>query len=106
MDNQPIQAEISYEEERNTIIVKIPSTSVEKEIRIRVDQGLCQTENDVKKRCFSFLNQAEIEFGLKDQIMAIIQEEHRIPILISELLALKLEEKLLAVLVELITATF
>lgn len=106
VDNQPIQAEISYEEERNTIIVKIPSTSVEKEIRIRVDQGLCQTENDVKKRCFSFLNQAEIEFGLKDQIMAIIQEEHRIPILISELLALKLEEKLLAVLVELITATF
>ena len=41
---------------------------------------------------------------VKEQIFATIQKEHRIPILIAGLQAMKLEEKLLAVLTELLTA--
>ena len=51
-----------------------------------------------------FLNQAEIEFFLKDQIYALVQKENRLPVLISQLHTMNLEEKLLAVLIEILTA--
>ena len=99
------------------VIVHIPKTSIEKEIKIRIEKELCcsnktdtnrieleQIRNQIKKKCFDFLNQAEIEFGLKDRIFALIQKEHRIPILIAALQAMELEDKLLAVLMELLTS--
>ena len=51
-----------------------------------------------------FLNQAEIEFFLKDQIYALLQREKRIHVLMTELKVMNLNEKLLAVLMEMITA--
>ena len=50
------------------------------------------------------LNQAEIEFFLKDQIYALVQKENRLPVLISQLHTMNLKEKLLAVLIEILTA--
>ena len=42
--------------------------------------------------------------SLKDQIYALIQKENRLSVLISQLHAMNLEEKLLEALVEMITA--
>lgn len=75
-----------------------------KEIKIRLNLEFRQKENLVEKKCFEFLNQAEIEFGLKDMILSIIQKECRIPILISKLQSMGIEEKLLLVLTEIITS--
>ena len=51
-----------------------------------------------------FLNQAEIEFFLKDQIYALLQKEKRIHVLMAELQVMNLDEKLTTVLMEMITA--
>lgn len=84
--------------------VWLPEGSVIKEIKIRIDKKLIKLENNVKEACFKFLNQAEIEFFLKDQIYALIQKENRLSVLIFQLHAMNLEEKLLEALVEMITA--
>ena len=104
VDGQVIEAEISYEEKKQAIIVKLPAISVEKEIKISLDLKFRQLENQVEKNCFDFLNQAEIEFGLKDRILSIIQKEHRIPILISQLESMGIDEKIRSVLTEIITS--
>ena len=103
-DGQPITAEVSYDEQKMAVVVKVPSTNVEKEIAIRLSMELRQKENLIEKKCFDFLNQAEIDFLLKDRIIALIQNEHRVPILVSRLQSMGLEEKLLSVLVEFITS--
>ena len=54
--------------------------------------------------CVDFLNQAEIEFMLKDQLYNAIQKETRIPVLIAQLNAMGLEKDLFGALTELITA--
>ncbi len=117
IDNQLIKTVAFYDEEKMAVIVHIPKTSIEKEIKIRIEKELCcsnktdtnrielqQIRNQINRKCFDFLNQAEIEFGLKDRIFEVIQKENRIPILIARLQAMELEDKLLAVLMELITA--
>ncbi|MEE1031756.1 MAG: glycoside hydrolase family 31 protein [Ruminococcus sp.] len=104
VDNQMTKAVVSYDKKKHALIVQIPATSVTKEIKIRIDKELRQTKNNVQENSFAFLNQAEIDFWLKDQIYAVIQNENRIPVLIAQLQAMGLEEKLLAVLMEMITA--
>ena len=104
VENQMIPVEISYDVKKQAVIVQIPKMSVQKEVRIIIDKALRQTKNAVVEKCFDFLNQAEIQFPLKEQIFAAIQKEQRIPILIAQLQAMGLEEKLLAVLMELLTA--
>lgn len=103
-DGQPITAEVSYDEQKMAVVVNVPSTNVGKEIVIRLSMELRQEENLIEKKCFDFLNQAEIDFLLKDRIIALIQNEHRVPILVSRLQSMGLEEKLLSVLVEFITS--
>lgn len=104
VDGQRIEAEISYEEKKQAIIVKLPAISVEKEVKISLDLNFRQMKNLVEKNCFDFLNQAEIEFGLKDRILSIIQKEHRLPILISQLQSMGIDEKIRSVLTEIITS--
>lgn len=103
-DGQKLGTKISYDTDIHKIMVMIPETSVTKEIKIRIDSKLRRLKNDVKEACFKFLNQAEITFFLKDQIYEIVQKESRLPVLISQLHTMGLEEKLLSVLLELITA--
>ena len=75
VENQAVTAEVTYDAKKQAVIVQIPSTSVQKEIRIIIDKALRQTNNRVEEQCFDFLNQAEIEFALKEQIFATIQKE-------------------------------
>ena len=117
IDDELIKTIAFYDEEKMSVIVHIPKTDVKKEIKIRIEKELCcsnktdtnrielqQIRNQIEKKCFDFLNQAEIEFGLKDRIFAVIRKEKRIPILIAQLQAMELEDKLLAVLMELLTS--
>ena len=56
------------------------------------------------ENCFNFLNQAEIEFSLKDKIYEAVQREKRVPVLLAQLQAMNLNEHLLGALTEMITA--
>ena len=104
IENQIIETKISFDENRNAVVVQIPETSVTKEICLRIDKEQKYLKNNVMKHVFHFLNQAEIEFFLKDQIYALLQREKRIHVLMTELQVMNLNEKLLAVLMEMITA--
>ena len=86
------------------IEVQIPEVSVTKEIEIRINKEACYLNNNVQEHVFRFLNQAEIEFFLKDQIYALIQREKRIPVLMAELQVMNLDNNLISVLLEMITA--
>lgn len=104
IDGQNTEAVCSYDKSKHTLVVEIPITEVTKEIKISVSKEFCRLENEVKEICFKFLNQAEIDFFLKDQIYGLLQKETRLPILISTLHTKGLEEKLLGVLMEILTA--
>ena len=104
IDDQIVETVTSYDKSMHAFVVQIPTTDVTKEIKISVGKEGRRLENDVKEVCFKFLNQAEIEFFLKDQIYDLMQKETRLPVLISRLHTMKLEEKLLGVLMEILTA--
>ena len=104
VDDKPIKVLNSYDKKKKAVVIEIPATSVKKQISIKIEKGLQQMKNSVQENCFEFLNQAEIQFALKDRIFAAIQKESRIPILIAQLQAMELDDKLLAVLVEQLTA--
>ena len=103
-DEQVIGTIISYDADKYVTMVRIPEISITKEIRIRINKKFLRRKNNVEEECFRFLNQAEIEFSLKDQIFDVMQKEKRLPVLISQLHAMGLEDKLLAVLMEIVTA--
>ena len=89
---------------KRSIIVEIPETNIQNKLSIQIAKELKCTTNDVTERCFEFLNQAEISYFLKDQIYSVIQNEKRIPVMIAQLISMGLDEKLLAVLMEIISA--
>lgn len=99
-----VKASTSYEVKKQAVIVQIPETDISQEIRIGIDCMYIQKENKVVEHCFAFLNQAEISFLLKDQIYNLIKNEKRIPVLISELSTMGLEEHLYGALMELLTS--
>ena len=99
-----LYASASYDKNMRAVIIQIPLTRVTEEVKISVDKKWRQLKNQVQEKIFQFLNQAEIDFFLKDQIYDMIQKESRLPILISRLHTMNLEEKLLAVLMEMLTA--
>ena len=104
VDNEVIKTEIFYNDKMQTISIQIPETDVTKEIRICLDASLRQKENKVIERCFDFLNQAEIRFFLKDEIYNLLLKEKRVPVLLVQLQKMEIGEKLLGVLMEIITA--
>ena len=57
-----------------------------------------------EERIFDFLNQAEIEFGLKDELYRLIRTRKSVPVLLGQMSAMGLEKELYGVLAELLTA--
>lgn len=102
--DQKIQPVISYKAKKQAIVIQIPETPVTEVIHICIEKELRSQANKVTETCFDFLNQAEISFHLKDQLYHAVQNEPRIPILIAQLTAMKLEKDLFGVLTELTTA--
>lgn len=103
-DGQKIDVTTSYDKKKQAVIVELPEIPVTAEINISLSKESVQKENCVAQLCFDFLNQAEIEFMLKDQLYNAIQKETRIPVLIAQLNAMGLEKDLFGALTELITA--
>ena len=83
--------EITYDRKNASLCCDLGEQDPAKEIRIL----LC---------AFDFLNQAEIEFVLKDILYQMIREGEDKTILLSQLQAMELDPELLGVLTEIITA--
>ena len=61
-------------------------------------------ENQIEKRCFDFLNQAEIGFVLKDRLYQLITSGKKVTVLLSELQSMELDKDLYGALTEILTA--
>ena len=102
--DKKIDALITYDDKKQAMIITLPKVSVKDKIHIEIDVELKGVENKTLENCFDFLNQAEIDFGMKDQIYSLIQREHRIPVLLAALQAMEVEKDLLGAMTELLTA--
>lgn len=95
--------EITYDRKNASLCCDLGEQDPAKEIRILL-RDIKEKENDIAACAFDFLNQAEIEFVLKDILYQMIREGEDKTILLSQLQAMELDPELLGVLTEIITA--
>lgn len=95
--------EKEYDKLTNTINIKIDKVNVYEEIDITIfNSGLAQ--NNINERVFEFLNEAQIEFWIKEKIYYLI-DKHKDPMkIISNLQTLELDSELFGVVCEIILA--
>ena len=62
------------------------------------------TPNDIQSHVFKFLNEAQIEFTLKERIFNIIKSNNKTSNIIGEFQTLELESDLFGILCEIILA--
>ena len=105
VDGNSLEAEeISYDSKKQAVIVSVPSVSVKQSVKIIIDAQYMACENRTEERCFEFLNQAEIEFGLKDALYEVAQREKEVSVLTAELNSMDLCKDLYGALLEIFTA--
>lgn len=102
-DGTEIRVKTEYNSKKQTLHVQIPETDVKEMIQVRLSTEYISRENQVIERCFDFLNQAEIEFVLKDTLYSLLQREKRIPVLMAEMNAMELEKDLYGAVMEIVT---
>lgn len=103
-DGEEIDAAVDYCDKKQAVIVSVPETDVTSRISICLDRACAGISNQTQKRCFAFLNQAEISFTLKDVIYERIRNVESVPVLIAELASMNLNRDLYGALVEILTA--
>ena len=69
-----------------------------------MDAALRADKNDVQKRCFEFLDQAEISYVVKEQLYKAVRKERPVHLILAELAAMDLEPDLYGVLAEILSA--
>ena len=94
----------SYHRNSQAAIVEMKEVDVTKELSLILPMDMKSRKNDVLLRCFDFLNQAEIEFALKDRLYHLLCEKKDVPILTAELNSMNLDSSLYGALLEIITA--
>ena len=104
VDGSPIDIAVKYDKKKQVMILDMPEIGTVQNVVITLDKELLAERNCVIENCFNFLNQAEIEFDIKERVYALIKKEERIPVLLAQLQKMKIEEELLGALTELITA--
>ena len=100
--NAPVRLPV-YDSETRTLTCTLEGVPSDARIRILIT-GVSEAENDIVKEAFDFLNQAEISFGLKDELYRLISEASDRTVLLSQLAAMELERELFGALTEIISA--
>ena len=80
------------------------NASTASKISVAISKDTVALDNQIEKRCFDFLNQAEIGFVLKDEIYGLITSGKKTTVILSELKAKELDTELYGVLTEILTA--
>lgn len=93
-----------YDQNKNAICICLDNVKTDEQITITVSAKHKTNDNHVVKRCFAFLNQAEIGFVLKDKLFHIIEKEDRMSVLLSKLSSMNIEKDIYGALVEILTA--
>ena len=103
VDGKEVLAKNKYDKENRKLIVTVNASSASK-ISVTISKDTVALDNQIEKRCFDFLNQAEIGFVLKDEIYGLITSGKKTTVILSELKAKELDTELYGVLTEILTA--
>ena len=98
------QISVRYIQEKQAVEVTVEDVDTLQQMEVSVDMRFRVKENLVTERIFAFLNQAEIEFELKDKIYGLIQTGKRVPVLLAQFHAMKIDKELCGALEEFLTA--
>ena len=104
LDNEEINYEKEYDSYMNMIVIKITKIKTLKNLTVEFKAGTKLSSNDVNKRIFNLLNQAQIEFQLKDKIYEIFNSSQNYIKILGQLQVLDLDKELFGALCEIILA--
>ena len=94
----------SYDADSRTLTLEIDQVSTAKTLVVRFETSMKLSENPVEKLVFDFLNQAEIEFEIKEMLFRRIREGKSLKVFLSELQAMEIDGEIKGALVEILTA--
>ncbi len=97
------QVSWSYDDAKRTILVSVNHVMVTSELKIQFSEAKLYLENDLEQHIYHFLNHAEIDYNLKDEIYQLVTRKKDKSVLLGNVVALGLDYELLGVLTELIT---
>lgn len=103
VDGKEVWAKNKYDYEKRKLIVTV-NASTASEISVAISKDTVAFDNQLEKRCFDFLNQAEIGFMLKDEIYGLVTSGKKTTVILSELKAKELDTELYGALTEILTA--
>lgn len=73
-DGEAVDVKVSYCGDTSSLIVEIPETAVEKEIRVTFPQGLSMAGPRIVERCYKVLEKAQIEYDVKADILENVKK--------------------------------
>lgn len=94
----------TYNNECAVLQVVVQAHPVTEELVVQFEERLEISTISAEKRIYDLLDQAEIEFNLKEQIMNMVREEKSALLLLSQLYALHIKPELYGALLEILTA--
>jgi alpha-glucosidase (family GH31 glycosyl hydrolase) len=102
-NGKKIKVDILIEEEKNSIVVKLPAVNTDTEVKVQFKEAAIR-ENSYEKELFDFLNKAQIPFSTKEQIYLVVQRGKNTSKVMGELQAMNLEVELLEAVSEILWA--
>lgn len=102
-NGERIKVDILIEEEKNSIVVKLPAVNVNTEIKVQFKEAVI-SGNNYEKQLFDFLNKAQIPFSTKEQIYLVVQRGKNTSKVMGQLQAMNLEVELLEAVSEILWA--
>ena len=94
----------TYDEDKNTLVISVEGVSVAKGLQVLFGGKLSLAANRVEKDLYRLLDQAQIEYQLKEKIYFLVKNRPDKTEIISELLAWKLNRNLFGMVCELLLA--
>ena len=101
-DGDVVTCTVTYDKEKSMLTVKIPQTSVTKEICVVFPQGLAMAEPKLEESCRRILNKAQISYDQKSEAMENICREGKEAVAV--LAAMGLNPAVFGALCEILTA--
>lgn len=104
IDRQAVRVDSVFNAEMNATTLKFDDVSVRAELTVTAESGMKFARNDVIKRSFDILADAQIDFATKESVFDKISATQDINVLISHLQSMDLESTLIGSISELLLA--
>ena len=104
VDGTVVDVPWDYDADTASLLVTIPDVKVTSEIEITFEKEVKLIRNNVEKLTYDFLNQAEIKFAEKSDIIEVVRSGKSGLLIINELQSIGLDEELVKCLTEILAA--